>query len=148
MVALLVLLERHECKGFRLVAIDLVEGRRNKAKAILDLIKPKDCTYAIAPADEAKDLVAKWTDGIGCNAVIEVSWAMLFVFSRIVLSCIFQAVGYNSALTLSYDLVRPFGVIASVGVHQDDQLPLTVRVPFAVRSRILSDTRAGKSMLQ
>lgn len=39
-----------------------------------------------------------------------------------------QVVGYNPALTLSYDLVRPFGVIASVGVHQSEALPLTVSV--------------------
>ena len=38
-----------------------------------------------------------------------------------------QVVGNNSALTLAYELVRPFGLISSVGVHQAPQLPLTGR---------------------
>lgn len=36
-------------------------------------------------------------------------------------------VGNNSALTLAYDIVRPFGVITSVGVHQDPPLPFNGR---------------------
>lgn len=35
--------------------------------------------------------------------------------------------GNNSAITLAYELVRPFGLITSVGVHQAPQLPLTGR---------------------
>ena len=38
-----------------------------------------------------------------------------------------QVVGNNSALTLSYDIVRLFGVISSVGVHQGPPLPFTGR---------------------
>ena len=33
--------------------------------------------------------------------------------------------GNNSALTLAYDLIRPFGVISSVGVHQAQPIPYT-----------------------
>lgn len=38
-----------------------------------------------------------------------------------------QVVGNNSALTLAYDIVRPFGIISSVGVHQEPPLPFTGR---------------------
>lgn len=38
-----------------------------------------------------------------------------------------KIVGNNSALTLSYELVRPFGVISSVGVHQEPPLPFIGR---------------------
>lgn len=38
-----------------------------------------------------------------------------------------QVVGNNSALTLAYDLVRPFGIISSVGVHQEPPLPFAGR---------------------
>jgi len=45
------------------------------------------------------------TNGRGVDAVLEV-------------------VGNNSALELAYDLIRPFGVISSVGVHTHPQFPL------------------------
>lgn len=35
--------------------------------------------------------------------------------------------GHTSAVTLAYELVRPFGLISSVGVHQAPPLPLTGR---------------------
>lgn len=38
-----------------------------------------------------------------------------------------QVVGNNSALELAYALVRPFGIISSVGVHQEPPLPFTGR---------------------
>ena len=38
-----------------------------------------------------------------------------------------QVVGNNSALTLAYDIVRPFGAVSSVGVHQEPPLPFTGR---------------------
>ena len=38
-----------------------------------------------------------------------------------------QVVGNNSALTLAYALVRPFGAISSVGVHQEPPLPFRGR---------------------
>ncbi|KAG8984792.1 hypothetical protein FRB94_005613 [Tulasnella sp. JGI-2019a] len=36
-----------------------------------------------------------------------------------------EVVGNNSALQLAYDLIRPFGVISSVGVHNAPQFPLS-----------------------
>lgn len=38
-----------------------------------------------------------------------------------------QAVGNPSALVLAYELVRPFGLISSVGVHQGPPMPFTGR---------------------
>ena len=41
-----------------------------------------------------------------------------------------QAVGNDSAVSLAFDLVRPFGVITSVGVHKDQPLPMTGRALY------------------
>jgi len=38
-----------------------------------------------------------------------------------------QVVGSTSALSLAYELVRPFGCITSVGVHSARQVPYTGR---------------------
>lgn len=40
-------------------------------------------------------------------------------------------VGHHSALTLAYDLVRPFGAITSVGVHGAPQMPFSGRELYA-----------------
>jgi threonine dehydrogenase-like Zn-dependent dehydrogenase len=39
----------------------------------------------------------------------------------------FKVVGNNNALRLAYEIVRPFGVISSVGVHQEPPLPFQGR---------------------
>mmetsp|Transcript_13077 Transcript_13077/g.30887 ORF Transcript_13077/g.30887 Transcript_13077/m.30887 type:complete len:122 (-) Transcript_13077:18-383(-) len=36
-----------------------------------------------------------------------------------------EAVGSNSALRLAYDIIRPGGVISSIGVNTDTSLPFT-----------------------
>jgi threonine dehydrogenase-like Zn-dependent dehydrogenase len=46
---------------------------------------------------------------------------------NVLIFILIQVVGHPSALTLAYELVRPFGVISSVGVHQSPPLPLTGR---------------------
>ncbi|KAH7925874.1 hypothetical protein BV22DRAFT_1104672 [Leucogyrophana mollusca] len=89
---------------FRVVAIDPTESRRAKMAAIYSKISDKQDQFAVATIEEGKAIVKKWTNGIGCNAVLEV-------------------VGNNSALALSYELVRPFGCINSVGVHGEPQVP-------------------------
>ena len=38
-----------------------------------------------------------------------------------------KIVGNNPALALAYDLIRPFGAITSVGVHQSPPVPFTGR---------------------
>ncbi|KIM78518.1 hypothetical protein PILCRDRAFT_98402 [Piloderma croceum F 1598] len=100
---------------FRVVAVDLVEARREKMKAVYAVIDPSGKgtgEFIVASADESREIVQKWTDGMGCNCVLEV-------------------VGHNSALTLAYDLVRPFGTITSVGVHGASQMPFTGRQLYA-----------------
>ncbi|KDQ61588.1 hypothetical protein JAAARDRAFT_66682 [Jaapia argillacea MUCL 33604] len=109
-VSLLDMLSR-AAYSFKVVAIDPNESRRSKMQAVYSAIDEKDRgngTFAVASIEESKKLVADWTEGIGCNAVLEI-------------------VGNNSALTLAYDLVRPFGLISSVGVHQAPPLPFTGR---------------------
>lgn len=65
-------------------------------------------TFVAQNIDEAKPAVREWTSGVVCTAVLEI-------------------VGHNSALSLAYDLVCPFGVITSVGVHGARPFPLTRR---------------------
>ncbi|KAI0716081.1 chaperonin 10-like protein [Fomitopsis betulina] len=107
-VSLLHMLQRiREDKGidYRVVAIDPNESRRAKMDAVYARIGQRSGALVVAAIDEAKELAALWT---GCNAVLEI-------------------VGNNSALELAYALVRPFGVISSVGVHQEPPLPFTGR---------------------
>jgi len=112
LVSLLDLLSSLKAR-FRLVAVDLVAARKLKAEAVFNNLPPEARgnglgEFAVASPDEAKDIVNKWTDGVGCNAVMEI-------------------VGNNPALALAYDLIRPFGVIVSAGVHQAPPVPLTGR---------------------
>ncbi|RDX40305.1 alcohol dehydrogenase [Lentinus brumalis] len=96
---------------YRVIAVDPIESRRTKMKAVykaIDVSGKGSGRFAVASIDEGKKLAAEWTDGAGCNAVLEI-------------------VGNNSALTLAYDIVRPFGIISSVGVHQEPPLPFTGR---------------------
>ncbi|KDQ17588.1 hypothetical protein BOTBODRAFT_29760 [Botryobasidium botryosum FD-172 SS1] len=96
---------------YRIVAIDLVEARRQKARVMYDTIdraERGEGEFVVASIEESKGIVEQWTQGVGCNAILE-------------------AVGNNSALALAYDLVRPFGHIVSVGVHGEPQMPFTGR---------------------
>lgn len=61
---------------YRIVGVDLLEARREKMKAILASIDPSGKgigEFVVASVDESKEIVKKWTDGIGCNFVLEVS---------------------------------------------------------------------------
>ncbi|KAK7044235.1 hypothetical protein VNI00_007957 [Paramarasmius palmivorus] len=94
---------------YRIVAVDPLESRREKVQQIYSLISAEDkgCGKLVTRSiDDAKETVKEWTSGIGCTAVLEV-------------------VGNPSALKLSYELVQPFGVISSVGVHGAPQVPFT-----------------------
>ncbi|KAF8552756.1 hypothetical protein OG21DRAFT_1339277 [Imleria badia] len=98
---------------FRIVAIDPTEIRRKKVEAIYAKVseaygKQRDGHLEVSDIEASKEVVARWTQGIGCNIVLEV-------------------VGNTSALSLSYELVRPFGCITSVGVHAERQVPYTGR---------------------
>ena len=60
---------------FKVVAVDLNASRREKMKAVLESISTSVDVQAITVTDirEGKDIVAQWTRGIGCNAVLEVN---------------------------------------------------------------------------
>ncbi|PPR01143.1 hypothetical protein CVT26_016044, partial [Gymnopilus dilepis] len=100
---------------FKMVAIDPIESRRAKIKAVyaaIDEAGKGGGEFAACSIEEGKEKVKDWTSGIGATAVLEV-------------------VGNTSALSLAYDLVRPYGVITSVGVHGAPPLPLTGRQCYA-----------------
>ncbi|KAF9463023.1 alcohol dehydrogenase [Collybia nuda] len=99
---------------FRIVAIDPIESRREKMKAVYAAIGESgkgSGQFIVHSIEDAKLIVKDWTGGIGCTAVLEV-------------------VGNTSALTLAYDLVQAFGVITSVGVHGEPPLPFTGRQAY------------------
>jgi hypothetical protein len=59
---------------FRIVVVDLLEARREKMKAVYAAISDKGIgEFVVASVDESKEIVKKWTDGVGCNSVLEVS---------------------------------------------------------------------------
>ncbi|KAJ7688220.1 chaperonin 10-like protein [Mycena olivaceomarginata] len=96
---------------FQIVAIDPVESRREKAMAVyskIDQAGKGSGKFIAQSIEDAKKTVATWTEGVGCTAVLEI-------------------VGNPSAISLAYDLVRPFGAIVSVGVHGEPQMPFTGR---------------------
>ncbi|KAK0244396.1 alcohol dehydrogenase [Armillaria nabsnona] len=96
--------------GYRIVAVDPIESRRNKMRSIYSKVCDSEVqsrdVFAVQSIEEAKETVQAWTSGVGCSAVLEV-------------------VGNNSALALAYELVQPFGTISSVGVHGERPFPLT-----------------------
>ncbi|OBZ65101.1 putative zinc-type alcohol dehydrogenase-like protein AdhB [Grifola frondosa] len=111
LLSMLADLEETQGLEFRVVAIDLVESRRRKMEAIyatIDKAGRGKGQFIVASIEDGKKIVEEWTSGFGCNAVLEI-------------------VGNNSALTLAYQLVRPFGLISSVGVHQEPPLPFNGR---------------------
>jgi threonine dehydrogenase-like Zn-dependent dehydrogenase len=67
--------------AFRIVGVDLVETRREKMEAVYAAIDASDKgtgEFVVASADESKEIVKKWTNGIGCDSVLEVS----YIFGR------------------------------------------------------------------
>lgn len=86
-------------KGVRkLYAVDSVDDRLEEAQRF-------GATRLKLGRDDVKKIVSDATEGRGADAVVEV-------------------VGNPAALRSAYDLVRPCGVISSVGFHQGD-LPFT-----------------------
>lgn len=99
-----------------IIAIDLVESRRQKA---LEL----GADYAVAP-EQAHELVNDLTDGLGADVTIE-------------------AAGFPAPFELAADLVRSGGRIANIGVHEEPvslaldklwakQITLTTGIPSAL----------------
>lgn len=66
---------------FRIVAIDLLESRREKMDAIYAAIDEGGKgtgEFVVLPIEGAKEKIKEWTQGIGCNAVLEVGVSNLF----------------------------------------------------------------------
>lgn len=60
---------------YRVVAIDPVEARRDKMKAVFKAINAgiQAESFSVEDISNAREVVNAWTEGIGCNAVLEVS---------------------------------------------------------------------------
>lgn len=63
---------------FRIVGIDPVEVRRKKVEAIYAKVsqaydKQRNGHLEVTDIAASKDVITRWTQGIGCNAVLEVS---------------------------------------------------------------------------
>ena len=67
--------------AFKIVAVDLVEARREKMKAMYDMIHQSgkgSGEFVTASIDESREIVKKWTNDVGCNVVLEVSVVDIF----------------------------------------------------------------------
>ncbi|KIY70786.1 alcohol dehydrogenase [Cylindrobasidium torrendii FP15055 ss-10] len=112
--AMIALADQASLKGFklRIVGVDLNEARRQKAERVYATVCQTEgytdagISFVTYDGEAAKSAVSEYTEGAGCDAVLEI-------------------VGHDSALNLAYDLVRPFGVISSVGVHSERPFPLS-----------------------
>ncbi|CEL58010.1 putative zinc-binding alcohol dehydrogenase Rv1895 OS=Mycobacterium tuberculosis GN=Rv1895 PE=3 SV=1 [Rhizoctonia solani AG-1 IB] len=106
LVSLVELLSLTGTPNFAIVAVDPNEARRTKAENILATLgSSPGGVIRVASVEDAPRVSKELSGGLGCDAILEV-------------------VGNNSALQLAYELVRPFGVISSVGVHTHPQFPL------------------------
>lgn len=99
-VGLCALIAALEHKPKALLAVDSVESRLSKAKDL----GAEPWNYQ-TQQEELERRVKELTDGRGADAVIEV-------------------VGHSSALQMAFNLLRPWGIISSVGVH-NGQIPWT-----------------------
>lgn len=87
-----------DCQGAaRVIAVDAVPSRRDKA-----------ATFGAMSVDiqEAAAAVAAATDGRGADVALEL-------------------VGSAAALKLGFELLRPAGVLSSIGVHTEPQFPFS-----------------------
>lgn len=95
-VGLCAIIAALEYKPKHLFAVDSVESRLAEAKKLgaepLNFVTDKEGMF---------EKVKSVTEGRGADAVIEV-------------------VGLSPALRTAYDLIRPWGVISSIGVHSDE----------------------------
>ncbi|KAF8609467.1 alcohol dehydrogenase [Ceratobasidium sp. AG-I] len=106
LVSLVELLGLSGISNFAILAIDPNASRRKKAEAILMALGAvPGGAIRVVSSDDAVDVADELSGSYGCDAVLEV-------------------VGNNSAIQLAYDLIRPFGVISSVGVHTHPQFPI------------------------
>lgn len=99
-VGLCALIAALEYQPRALLAVDSVQSRLDKAREL----GAEPWNYQ-TDKDRLEQRVKELTDGRGADAVIEV-------------------VGHSSALDMAFNLLRPWGVISSVGVH-NGEIPWT-----------------------
>jgi threonine dehydrogenase-like Zn-dependent dehydrogenase len=66
---------------FRIVAIDPIESRREKMRAVysaIDVSGKGSGVFEVHNIDDARDAVKSWTDDVGCTAVLEVHLLLQF----------------------------------------------------------------------
>ncbi|KAJ1311138.1 hypothetical protein OPQ81_009639 [Rhizoctonia solani] len=106
LISLVELLGLSGASNFAIIAVDPNEARRAKAENILNALGPTPGgVIRVVSLEDAPGVSNELSGGLGCDAVLEI-------------------VGNNSALQLAYQLIRPFGVISSVGVHTHPHFPL------------------------
>jgi len=111
-VGLCAVVNAAEYKPKHLFAVDSVESRLQQAKNL-----------GAEPLNFQTDMeglekrIKEVTDGRGADAVVEV-------------------VGHSSALKLGYDILRPFGVISSIGVH-NAEIPWNGNQAYGKNLRVL-----------
>ena len=98
-VGLMAVLAARERGAERLYAIDTIEARLARAEALG--ARPIDAAH-----EEPLAVVRRATDGRGADGVME-------------------AVGNAGAARLAFDLVRPGGIVSTVGVHHDAGFPFS-----------------------
>ncbi|KAI6114289.1 chaperonin 10-like protein [Pisolithus sp. B1] len=115
--ACIAMLDILRAKGldFKLVSIDPIEARRNKIASIYSkMSREQERGYLeVASIEDARCIISEWSNGVGCNVVLEV-------------------VGNNSALSLAYELVRPFGCITSNVSLDFGRCPVRAMFPIAL----------------
>lgn len=108
--------------------MDLIEERRKKIVDVYNALPPAtrgEGQLVTASPSESTRIVNEWTGNVGCNGVLEVR--VINIWIALICLTVKQIVGNNPALSLAYDLIRPFGVIVSAGVHQAPPIPFTGR---------------------
>ncbi|CCO27401.1 Eukaryotic translation initiation factor 2 subunit alpha Short=eIF-2-alpha [Rhizoctonia solani AG-1 IB] len=111
LVSLVELLGLTRTPNFAIVAVDPNEARRAKAEAILATLgSSPGGVIRVVSLEDAPRVSKELSGGLGCDAILEV-------------------VGNNSALQLAYELIRPFGVISSVGETSVDRPPIDDHPP-------------------
>lgn len=96
----------------RIFAIDTIPSRLNLAVSL----GADEALNYVTDGDNLQKRLLEATDGRGVDAVMEV-------------------VGNSAALRMAYDIIRPWGVISSVGVH-NGQIPISATEMYAKNVRI------------
>lgn len=110
-VGICALISALEYKPHKILAIDNIQSRLDLAVSL-----GAEPWNFQTQSEELQERVKALTDGRGADVVIEV-------------------VGLRSALKLGFDLLRPWGVISSVGVHNED-IPWTGNQAYGKNLRI------------